>query len=270
MSYLRSDPVRTSPPTTQERLRGELEQMIAGLGAGDLLPAERVLAQDLGVARMTLRRAVDALVTEGRLVRRAGSGTFVVGGKVDQRLSATSFSADMRARGLRPDSRTVESRHSPAGALLAAVLGVATGTEVLHVRRLRLADDQPMALEDLHVPTTVAPGLTGTDLEGASYYDLLEQRYGTPVVAGTQTVEPALVGPTEAELLGVRAGDPVFCFERTTRMADGRVAEFVRSTYRGDRYRIVVDIFPPHPHPARHPHATTSTHHRSTDTREST
>jgi GntR family transcriptional regulator len=116
---------------------------------------------------------------------------------------------------------------------------------VLFVRRLRLADDEPMALEELHVPATVAPGLTGADLEGRSFYELLDQRFGNPVVSGTQTVEPALAGAEEAELLGIPAGAPVFLFERTSRVRGGGVAEFVRSVYRGDRYRIVVDIFPP-------------------------
>jgi GntR family transcriptional regulator len=229
----------------QEIVRARLEGLIEGLAPGEPLPAERDLARDLGVARMTLRRAVDVLVDDKRLIRRRGSGTFVAGGKVSQRLAATSFSADMRARGLRPGSRTVESRTFPAGMMLAALLDVPPQTQVLYVRRLRLADDVPMALEDLHVPATVAPGLTGEDLDGASFYDLLDRRFRAPVVSGTQTVEPALVGVEEAALLGVDPGSPVFLFERTSRVRGGAVAEFVRSTYRGDRYRIVVDIFPP-------------------------
>ncbi len=232
----------------QVQVRAELDARLARLSPGDLLPAERALAQELGVARMTLRRALDRLVADGRLVRRPGSGTFVSGSgvpKVSQRLAASSFSADMRARGLRPDSHTVTSRVAPAGAMLSAILDVAPQTDVLHVRRLRLADDVPMALEDLHVPLTVAPGLTGADLEGASFYDLLATRFDNPVASGTQTVEPALAQADEAGLLGVITGDPVFLFERTSRVHDGRVAEFVRSIYRGDRYRIVVDIFPP-------------------------
>jgi GntR family transcriptional regulator len=229
----------------QQLLREQLETLIQGMAPGDLLPAERRLAKELGVARMTLRRVIDDLVAESRLVRRAGSGTFVASAKVSQRLSATSFSADMRARGLRPGSRTIDAKRSPAGMMLAGLLDVSPETEVLHVRRLRLADHIPMAVEDLHVPTTVAPGLTGEDLEGASFYDLLDQRFGNPVVSGTQSVEPALVGEEEAELLGVEPGAPVFLFERTSRVRDGDVAEFVRSIYRGDRYRIVADIFPP-------------------------
>jgi len=110
-----------------------------------------------------------------------------------------------------------------------------------------LADDLPMAVEDLHVPSRVAPGLTGEDLEGTSFYDLLAHRYDNPVVSGTQTAEPALVGPEDAELLGVEPGSPVFLFERTSHVASGEIAEFVRSVYRGDRYRIVAEIFPPEP-----------------------
>ena len=228
----------------QRQVRAALEELIAGLSAGEPLPVERDLARDLGVARMTLRRAVDVLVQEQRLIRRQGSGTFVAAPKVTQRLSATSFSADMRARGLRPGSHTVFTRRSPAGMMLAALLGIPPHAEVLQVRRLRLADDIPMALEDLHVPCDLTPGLTGADLEDTSFYELLAQRFETPIVAGTQTVEPCLTSGDEAELLGVEPGDPAFLFERTSRIADGRVAEFVRSIYRGDRYRIVVDIFP--------------------------
>jgi GntR family transcriptional regulator len=228
----------------QRHVRERLEELIMHMAPGEPLPVERDLARELGVARMTLRRAVDSLVLESRLIRRQGSGTFVAATKVTQRLTATSFSADMRARGLRPGSHTVFARQSPAGMMLSSLLEVAPHAPVLHVRRLRMADDVPMALEDLHVPGDIAPGLAGEDLEDTSFYELLAERWGTPITSGTQTVEPCLVSPEEATALGVEPGVPAFLFERTSRIANGRVAEFVRSIYRGDRYRIVVDIFP--------------------------
>ncbi len=237
----------SAPPTEtdkQRMLRARLAELIAAMAPGEPLPAERDLARDLGVARMTLRRAVDGMVADALLVRRQGAGTFVAPTKVAHRLAANSFSADMRARGLRPGSRTLTASNSPAGVMLAALLEVPPGSPVLHVRRLRLADGEPMAVEDLHVPADLVPGLTGADLEDRSYYELLAERYGHRIASGTQTAEAALTTPEDAEVLGVPAGAPAFCFERTCRVDGGRVAEFVRSVYRGDRYRIMVDIFP--------------------------
>ena len=238
----------SAPPSEtdkQRRLRAHLGELIAAMAPGEPLPAERDLARDLGVARMTLRRAVDGMVADALLVRRQGAGTFVAPAKVAHRLAADSFSADMRARGLRPGSHTLSTSCGPAGVMLAALLEVPAGAPVLHVRRLRLADDEPMAVEDLSAPGDLVPGLTGADLENRSYYELLAQRYGHHIVSGTQTAEAALTGADDAAVLGVEPGAPAFCFERTSRVDGGRVAEFVRSIYRGDRYRITVDIFPP-------------------------
>lgn len=234
-------PMRSKVP----RVREELVAMLATMAPGQPLPAERELARVLGVARMTLRKALDALVAESLLLRRQGSGTFVAPPKVAQRLTATSFSEDMRSRGMRPGSRTLAAVTRPAGMAVGACLGVPPTAKILQVRRLRLADDSPMALEELHVPCDVVPGLTGADLVDHSFYGLLGRRYGLVLAGGTQTVEPALVTAADAADLGVPPGSPAFLFERTTRVSTGRVVEFVRSVYRGDRYRIVVDIFPP-------------------------
>lgn len=196
---------------------------------------------------MTLRRAVDALVQDGRLLRRQGAGTFVSPHRVDQRLSATSFSQDMRDRGMVPGSHTLWAKAYAADAALASVLGVDAGSSTLHVRRLRTADDSPMAVEDLHVPCDLVPGLTGADLEDSSFYEVLATRFELRIAGGVQTAEPCLVTHEDAECLQVSAGAPAFLFERTSRLADGRVVEFVRSVYPGDRYRIVADIFPTAP-----------------------
>ena len=197
----------------QRQVRASLERLIATLSPGEPFPVERDLARDLGVARMTLRRAVDLLVPSERLIRRQGSGTFVASPKVTQRLTATSFSADMRARGLRPGGHTVfarviAGRHDAAPAC-SAYLRTRTSCTC---SRVRTADEEPMALEDLHVPCEVAPGLTGQDLEDTSFYELLAARYGTPIVAGTQTVEPCLTsvgGGRAAGRRGRRTGVPV-------------------------------------------------------------
>lgn len=145
-----------------------------------------------------------------------------------------------------PGAVTILARTVPAGVLVASVLEVEPTSQVLHVRRLRTADGEPMALEDLHVPAALVPGLNGQDLENSSFYQLLEQRFELRIAAGTQTIEPHLVSQDEATHLQTVEGSAAFLFERTSRLADGRVVEFVRSVYRGDRYRLVVDIFPTH------------------------
>ncbi|HEY0639747.1 MAG TPA: GntR family transcriptional regulator [Pseudonocardiaceae bacterium] len=226
-------------------MREELAARLATMAPGQPLPAERELARDLGVARMTLRKVLDELVAESVLLRRQGSGTFVAPPKVAQRLTATSFSEDMRSRGMRPGARTLGALTRPAGMAVGACLSIPPTAQILQVRRLRLADDSPMALEELHVPCDVVPGLTGADLVDHSFYELLERRYGLQLSGGTQTVEPTLVTAADAAELDVPPGSPAFLFERTSRVGSGRVVEFVRSIYRGDRYRIVVDIFPP-------------------------
>ena len=234
------------PPRSKYlRVRDQLVTRLTSMEPGQPLPAERELAAELGVARMTLRKALDQLVADSLLLRRQGSGTFVAPPKVAQRLTATSFSEDMRARGLRPGARTLSAATKPAGMAVGACLNIQPTASILQVRRLRLADGIPMALEELHVPADVVPGLTGDDLVDHSFYSLLSTRYGLTLAGGTQTIEPTLTSGEDATLLEVTPGAPAFLFERTTRVSTGRVVEFVRSVYRGDRYRIVVDLLPP-------------------------
>lgn len=225
-------------------VRDTLEERIRQMAPGEALSSERDLSTDLGVARMTLRRAVDALVAEGLLTRRPGAGTFVSPRRVEERLQATSFSRDMRARGLEPGSRTLSSTVIAAGELLADRLGLSVGEQVLHIRRLRTADGSPMAVEDLHVPVSLTPGLDGAALENASFYDVLAERFGLRIAGGVQTARACLVEPDDADVLGIDLGQPVFAFERISRLADGRIIEFVRSVHPGDRYQIIADILP--------------------------
>ena len=113
---------------------------------------------------------------------------------------------------------------------------------LVRVKRLRLADSKPMAMEVLHVPEALVPGLTRADFEDHSFYELLRQRYGITIANGTQSIEPTVTSEEESEVLGVPLHTPAFLFERTTVSESGRIVEFVRSIYRGDRYRLVADL----------------------------
>src|SRR5918995_7203699 len=228
----------------QALVRDEILGMLDDLQVGDALPSERRLATDLGVSRPTLRAAIEELVREGLLLRRHGSGTYVAEPKIALPLTMTSFSEDMRQRGMRPGSHILSFEEQSAGAKLGARLRVSPADPVWAIRRLRLADGETMAIEFLHVPQRIAPELTQRDLEGQSFYDLLAQRYATVVVSGTQTIEPTVTNDEEAEVLGVPVHAPAFLFERTSTSERGEVVEFVRSIYRGDRYRLVTELRP--------------------------
>jgi len=99
-----------------------------------------------------------------------------------------------------------------------------------------------MAMEVLHVPEALVPGLTRADFEDRSFYELLRERYGITIASGTQSIEPTVTSEEESEVLGVPLHTPAFLFERTTVSESGRIVEFVRSIYRGDRYRLVADL----------------------------
>lgn len=228
--------------TKQRETRERVLELIEPLGVGDAIPSERQLGIDLGVSRLTVRAALDELVREGYLVRRRGAGTFVAEPKVPKGMDVSSFSDDMRRRGLVPASRTLDLRSVPAGARLGRMLHVSPAEPVLSIKRLRLADGEPMAIELLNVRASLVPGLTGDDLERSSFYDLLASRYDVEIVGGTQTVEPTVTNDEESVALGVPLHSPALLFERVTRAGTGDVVEFTTSTYRGDRYRLVTEL----------------------------
>jgi GntR family transcriptional regulator len=226
----------------QSEARSRVLDLIEQLSVGDAIPSERQLSSEFRVSRLTVRAALDDLVREGLLVRRRGSGTFVAEPKIAQELTMTSFTEDMRRRGMVPGSRTVELKTQSAGAWLGRILHVSPSEPIVVVKRLRLADHETMALETLHVRDSLVPGLSGDDLEHQSFYTLLSDRYGIDIVGGLQTIEPTVTNEEESELLGVPLHSPAFLFERTTRSLEGQIVEYVRSIYRGDRYRLVTEL----------------------------
>jgi len=228
--------------TKQSETRDQVLDLIEQLGVGQAIPSERHLSADLGVSRLTVRAALDDLVREGYLVRRRGAGTFVSEPKIAQELTLTSFTEDMRRRGLKPESRTLELNVVPAGARLGRFLHVSPSEPIVVAKRLRLADHETMAIETLHVREALVPRLSGRDLEEQSFYELLKERYGIVVIGGMQTIEPTVTNEEESEALGVPLHSPAFLFERVSRSQGGEIVEFVHSIYRGDRYRLVTDL----------------------------
>src|SRR5246127_2317477 len=138
--------------TKQSATRQQVLDLIERLGVGTAIPSERQLSADLGVSRLTVRAALDDLAREGYLVRRRGSGTYVQQPKISQQLTMTSFSEDMRRRGMEAGSRTLSLTRQLAGARLGRFLNVSPGAEIVVVKRLRLPGRGAVASGTLPLP----------------------------------------------------------------------------------------------------------------------
>ena len=228
--------------TKQRETRERVLELIEPLSVGDAIPSERQLGIDLGVSRLTVRAALDDLVREGlpRPPPRSGHVRRRAEGRegdrhlvVHRRHAGPRAYAGSRTLDLRPSS---PARGSGASSTSRRV------SRSSSVKRLRLADGEPMAVELLHMRASLVPGLTARDLEENSFYDLLANRYGISIVGGTQTVEPTVTNEEESASLGVPLHSPALLFERVTRSSTGELVEFTSSTYRGDRYRLVSEL----------------------------
>jgi GntR family transcriptional regulator len=212
------------------------------LAPGDRLAPERELARRYGCSLITVRRALDELAREGRLARQRGRGTFVQPPRLDRDIGGSfSFTEEMQRRGLDPETRVITARPEAAGESVAAALGLEMGSPTLHVERLRLAGGEPLLLEAVHLPAERFPGLLASDLEHNSLYDILTERYQTPVVRAREALEPVLLPAREARLLGVKARALALLVEGIAYTRDDTPVEFGRTYVRGDRTRYYVE-----------------------------
>jgi GntR family transcriptional regulator len=220
----------------QRLLRGAIERN--HIGPNDALPAERDLATELSVSRITVRKAIDGLVAEGLLVKRQGSGTFVKA-RVEKNFSQlSSFSEDMRARGLHPRSVWLKRSQGTVTPEEALTMQLSPGTPVYRLHRIRFADDAPMALEYATVLATCLPSVDSVD---SSLYEALEQSGNRPVKA-LQRLRAVLLTAEQAKLLGASDLDAGLLAERVGYLGDGRAVEFSQSFYRGDTYDFVAEL----------------------------
>jgi GntR family transcriptional regulator len=218
----------------EQALRGR----IARLEPHSPLPSDAELCEEFGVSRMTARGAVQRLVHEGLVYRVPGRGTFVADRPAHR--SAThilSFSDEMRRKGKEPSSRVLESGARPATELEQERLGV---EEVYVLRRVRLADGEPIALETAVFPARVA-GVLGADLTRESLFEVLSKA-GTIPTAGRAALAAEAASPEDAKLLGIKKGDPLLVERRLIRDQDGEPLEWTESRYVGARYGLDVDF----------------------------
>lgn len=218
-----------------------LDHIDSALQVGDPLPSERSLADSLDVSRMTARRVLTDLELEGRVTRSVGRGTFVSAPRIVMPMQLSSFTVDLRERGLVPGARTLSFGTGLPTDAIRGILDLPDEAEVHTIRRLRTADALPMAIEEVTLEASLLPGLSGSDLEDTSLYALLAERQGIVFESGTQTVRALAATDEEAGLLDVPLQSPVLHLTRTSRWRD-RVVEHTTSSYRGDRYELSTSL----------------------------
>ena len=225
------------------QLRRRIEE---GIAEGHLpphapLPPERELAALTGLSRVTVRKATQAMVEDGLITQRQGSGSFVAppSRRVEQSLSRlTSFTEDMARRGFQSESKWLERGVFLPAPEEVVALALSPDDSVSRIARLRLASGRPMAIERASLPVGMLPNPTEV---ATSLYEVLE-RGGRRPVRAIQKLSAINLAGADADLLGIEAGAAGLRIERTSYLPDGRVVEFTRSIYRGDSYDFVAEL----------------------------
>lgn len=231
---------RSSPTPLYQQLRRSLRLAIEqdALAPDDALPAERDIAADFGVSRITVRKAIEGLVQEGVLDRRHGAGTFVAS-RIQKNMAAlSSFSEDMATRGWQSRSEWLDRSEGQVTPQESLELGLPPGMSVYRFDRIRYAGDMPLAIEHAIVPASC---LASIEAVGASLYAALELTGHRPTKA-LQRLQAIAFDEGQARLLQIDEGAPGLFIERRGFLANGRIAEFTRSYYRGDAYDFIAEL----------------------------
>jgi GntR family transcriptional regulator len=204
---------------------------------GDRIPPESELITQYEVSRITVRKVLDMLVAEGLLVRERGRGSFVASPKLEQGMTTiVSFTDDMRQRGFSPGTRIIFMGLVPAPRAIADALSVPEGEELARIDRLRLADEQPMCVEESFLIHRHLPGILEHDLVNDSLREIKHREYGIRWSRARQTIQAVPAAPEIARLLSVKTGAPLLFFDRVTFSQDNVAMEYLRIYYRADRY----------------------------------
>jgi GntR family transcriptional regulator len=211
----------------------------------DVIPSERQLEEQYNLSRPTIRQAIDLLERQGFLYRVHGKGTFVSPPKLQKgMLELTSFSEDMRNRGLKPGQRILEFGYVKPSSKITRQLEIKDPDfQVLQIKRLRYGNDEPIGLQDSYLALPKEQTISREEVEEkGSIYFILQEKFGIYPTEADETLEVTLAIPEEAELLQIPVGSPLLLNERTLWSQDRKAIEFVRILYRGDRYKYFMRL----------------------------
>jgi len=234
-----------SPIPLYYQLKQILEENIKNgvWSPGDLVPAERTLAQEYAVSLGTARQALQALMQEGLVVRKRGRGTFVARSKL---MLGTHFLRQLRAQGFAVRTRLISARIAePTPRGIAELFNLESTAPVYIIMRVRLVNEEPLALETLYIPAHLAPDLLAQDLVNLAVLPFIQKKYVEKIQkefrntksTSTVTVEPVLLNEFEATLLGQAPGAPALLVERTGFFGNVPLG-LQKRVIRGDRCKL--------------------------------
>ena len=216
----------------KEKIEMEME-------ANDMLPSERELTNRYGLSRTTVRLALQELEKQGYIYRQHGKGTFVsdLSKQVTNLSGSYSFTEQMRSLGKTPETKILEFEVVEANKYLAGRLGVSLGEKLLKLKRLRLADGQPMMLERSYLPAKKFLTLTRELLEQKPLYDLFSQEFNQTIRVANEEFFATVAKSKDARQLQIIEGSPVLNLRRTTYNTENEIIEFTLSVARADQFR---------------------------------
>lgn len=210
---------------------------------GDMIPPESELIERYQVSRTTVRQVLDMLDSEGLIEREQGRGTFVAHPTVEQGLvRIVNFTEDMRMRGCEPSSKVLFSGLIPAPQDIAEKLHIEPGEELARLERLRLADGEPMGIEESYLVHRYCPGILQGDYVSNSLREALERNYDIRWTRAKQSIRATLAPRDLAELLGIKPRLALLFIERVSYSQEDVPVEFLRIYYRSDRYVLYNEL----------------------------
>ena len=230
-------------------LYSRVETVLAGeisdgqLKVGDQMPTEDFLIERFEVSRITVRRAVQNLVSRGLVEIRRGKGTFVTAPKITQEPTELSgFVEDMQALGRKPTARLIGKEVVTADANVARHLALTKGERVVRIRRVRLADGIPLSFDETYLPLEIGKKIITNNLKVEPIFSLLERKYDVPLVEAEYKLEAVAAEAEVAAALRVKQGSPIFRIERTSYSTRNRPVDYEKLYYRGDLVRFVTRL----------------------------
>lgn len=209
----------------------------------DRLPSENELSKEFGISRNTAQKSLQQLVDQGYAYRTQGKGTFVADNMVTYSVTASlSFSAEIIGLKKVPESKLLHAREISSTNHLVINLQIGKGDPVYSIQRIRFVDKIPMALQTSFLPVNLVPGLINLEFEEDSLFKTIKKYFGHDISNASELLKTAKCDAYEAKLLKVQEGDAVFLLERVTKLADGKVLEFVKTVLRGDKSSFSIEL----------------------------